>query len=306
MDSDDQLGQPLLITIDGPAGAGKTTVSRTLSQRLGYRYIDTGALYRGIALAVDDAGIKTDDDEALASLCGQIVLDFQLLGDDLRLMLNEKDISDQIRSPRITMLASAVSARPVVRRFLLDIQRTLGAAKKAVFEGRDMGTVVFPDADVKFFLDADPNIRAQRRYEELQHKQGPGPTLQERGKTDLQGVEIHPAEVVGVDGVGGVAELQLVARAAQGGRRDGAAQQGDALAGMVERAEEDTVQCRVDPVLVVAIGQEPDPDVDAAVVHGGFSDVSESFVAEHPAFFGYLEPLCRAATAGAVGGHGHC
>lgn len=177
MDSDFKLPQPLLITIDGPAGAGKTTVSRTLSRRLGYRYIDTGALYRGIALAVDNAGIKTDDDEALASLCDQIVLDFQLHEDDLRLILNDKDISDLIRSPRVTMLASVVSARPGVRRFLLDIQRTLGAAKKAVFEGRDMGTVVFPDADVKFFLDADPNIRAQRRYEELQHKQGPRPTL---------------------------------------------------------------------------------------------------------------------------------
>lgn len=177
MDSDYQSGQSLLITIDGPAGAGKTTVSRTLSSRLGYRYIDTGALYRGIALAVDNAGIESDDDEALTTLCRQIALDFKFQGNDLRLMLNEKDVSDQIRSPHITMLASAVSARPVVREFLLDIQRTLGAAKKAVFEGRDMGTVVFPDADVKFFLDADPNIRAKRRYEELQNKQVPRPTL---------------------------------------------------------------------------------------------------------------------------------
>jgi cytidylate kinase len=177
MDSDFQLARPLLITIDGPAGAGKTTVSRMLSKRLGYRYIDTGALYRGIALAVDNAGIEADDDEALAKLCGQITLDFHLQGKDLRLMLNKIDVSEQIRSPRITMLASAVSARPIVRRFLLDIQRTLGAAKKAVFEGRDMGTVVFPDADIKFFLDADPNIRARRRYEELQNKQGPPPEL---------------------------------------------------------------------------------------------------------------------------------
>lgn len=177
MDSDYKLSRPLLITIDGPAGAGKTTVSRTLSNRLGYQYIDTGALYRGIALAVDNASIEADDDQALTTLCDQIVLDFQLRDNDLRLMLNEKDVSDQIRSPRIAMLASAVSARPVVRGFLLDIQRTLGATKKAVFDGRDMGTVVFPEADVKFFLDADPSIRARRRYEELQNKQGPRPTF---------------------------------------------------------------------------------------------------------------------------------
>jgi len=177
MVSDTLTGQPLLITIDGPAGAGKTTVSRTLAKRLGYRYIDTGALYRGIALAVQQTGTEPDDDDALAALCRHIHLDFKYQDHDLHLMLDDTDVSDSIRSPRITMLASAVSARPVVRSFLLEIQRTLGAAKKAVFEGRDMGTVVFPDADIKFFLDADPNIRARRRYEELKAKQGPCPSL---------------------------------------------------------------------------------------------------------------------------------
>jgi cytidylate kinase len=171
----DQLPlRPLLVTIDGPAGAGKTTVSRTLAQKLGYRYIDTGALYRGIALAVYEARIEADDDNGLEALCGDIILDFESRDGEFRLMLNGSDVSAQIRSPKITMLASAVSARPVVRAFLLEIQRTLGAAKKAVFEGRDMGTVVFPDADVKFFLDADPNIRARRRFEELQTQKGSG------------------------------------------------------------------------------------------------------------------------------------
>lgn len=185
------LNKPLLITIDGPAGAGKTTVSKTLARRLGYRYIDTGALYRAIALAVHKAGVDPDDDAALEALCLRIELDFQFRDDDLRLMLNGEDVSDRIRTPHVTMLASAVSAKPQVRRFLLDIQRRFGKAKKAVFEGRDMGTVVFPDADVKFFLDADPNLRAQRRYEELKAGQGNHPSLEaverdmvERDKND--------------------------------------------------------------------------------------------------------------------------
>lgn len=169
----------MLITIDGPAGAGKTTVSRMLAGKLEYRYIDTGALYRGIALAVHNAGIDTHDDIALGELCREIKLDFEYRGNDLRLMLNSEDVSDQIRSPQITMMASAVSASPLVRSFLLDIQRRLGAAKKAVFEGRDMGTVVFPNADVKFFLDADPGLRAKRRYEELKAKKEQCPSMEQ-------------------------------------------------------------------------------------------------------------------------------
>jgi cytidylate kinase len=167
-----QPEQPLLIVIDGPAGAGKTTVSKLLAHKLGYRYIDTGALYRGIALAALRSGIDAGDDEALDGLCSSIRLDFKHTDGDLRLFLNQEDISDDIRTPQISMLASAISARPVVRSFLLRIQRALGAKKHAVFEGRDMGTVVFPDADIKFFLDADPSTRARRRYEELVQKKG--------------------------------------------------------------------------------------------------------------------------------------
>jgi len=157
----------LLITIDGPSGAGKTTVSRILADRLGYRYIDTGALYRGVALAAISSGLNPDDDNSLKKLCNTLKLSFVLDKRGLRLMLNDSDITDQIRTPEITMFASAVSARPVVRRFLLNLQRNLGKEKGAVFEGRDMGTVVFPGADVKFFLDASPKNRAKRRYNEL-------------------------------------------------------------------------------------------------------------------------------------------
>lgn len=160
----------LLITIDGPAGAGKTTVSRSLSKRLGYRYIDTGALYRGVAFEAKSKGLSHDDDVGLENLCMSLNLKFIFAEEASHLFSNNKDITDQIRSPEISMLASAVSARPVVRRYLLDLQRDMGSGKGVVFEGRDMGTVVFPGADIKFFLDASLRTRALRRYKELSSK----------------------------------------------------------------------------------------------------------------------------------------
>jgi len=160
----------LLITIDGPAGAGKTTVSRALADRLGYRYIDTGALYRGVALAVQIRGLDPEKDDDLKQLCTDLNLTIVRKKEGLGLFLNGENISDRIRTSEITMLASAVSARPVVRDFLLDLQKDLGREKAAVFEGRDMGTVVFPDADIKFFLDASTRTRAQRRYAEQKTK----------------------------------------------------------------------------------------------------------------------------------------
>ncbi|UCF94754.1 MAG: (d)CMP kinase [Desulfobacterales bacterium] len=158
----------LLITIDGPAGAGKTTVSRRLADRLGYKYIDTGALYRGVAYVARAQGIGPDDDGGLQRLAKQLDLSFEPSAQGLRLIANGQDITDKIRTPEITMLASAVSARPALRAYLLGVQRDMGRGKGAVFEGRDMGTVVFPEADVKFFLDASPKTRAFRRFTELQ------------------------------------------------------------------------------------------------------------------------------------------
>lgn len=157
----------LLITIDGPAGAGKTTVSRELAVRLGYTYIDTGALYRGVAHEAQAKGISASDGEGLEKLCNGLEMMFVRTDKGLRLICNQVDITDRIRTPEITMLASAVSARYVVRKYLLGLQRDMGKAKSAVFEGRDMGTVVFPEADVKFFLFASTKKRAQRRYNEL-------------------------------------------------------------------------------------------------------------------------------------------
>ena len=159
-----------VVTIDGPAGAGKTTVSRMLADRLGYRYIDTGALYRAIALAVHEGGIDPKDDAALEKMCTALSLRYDQTEKGPRLLSNGRDVTDRLRTPEITMLASAVSARPAVRRFLLGVQRAMGREKGAVFEGRDMGTVVFPDADVKFYLDAPEKIRAMRRFLELRPK----------------------------------------------------------------------------------------------------------------------------------------
>ncbi len=160
----------LLITIDGPAGSGKTTVSRLVAEQLGYQYVDTGALYRGIALAVQKAGIDGNNDEQLKRLCSGLDIQFRAVDSRWRLHANGVDIHDQIRTPEVTMLASAISAKPSVRQHLLQVQRSLGARKSAVFEGRDMGTVVFPDADIKFYLDADIGVRAQRRHAELDSK----------------------------------------------------------------------------------------------------------------------------------------
>jgi cytidylate kinase len=160
----------LLITIDGPAGAGKTTVSRTLADRLGYRYIDTGALYRGVAYEVKNQGVDPDNGIEMADLCRRLQLSFKTEEKGLRLYSRQTDISDHIRTPEISMLASSVSAKSVVRKYLLNVQRNIGLKKAAVFEGRDMGTVVFPGADVKFFLDAALTTRALRRYQELEAK----------------------------------------------------------------------------------------------------------------------------------------
>ena len=163
----------LLITIDGPAGAGKTTVSKMLADELGYRYLDTGALYRAVAYQVRAAGISAEDEGALCHLCDALRLRLE----DSRLIADGTDITDRIRSPEISMLASAVSARPVVRRALLTLQREIGRAGALVAEGRDMGTVVFPAADLKFFLDATVSQRARRRF--AQYGGAHGQTLEQ-------------------------------------------------------------------------------------------------------------------------------
>ncbi|MGZ6132644.1 MAG: (d)CMP kinase [Myxococcaceae bacterium] len=163
---------PFIVAIDGPAGAGKSTVSKLLARRLGLSFVDTGALYRTVALSARRQGIATDDDAGLAEVLRAIRISFRATGDENRVYLDGEDVSSEIRTPDISLAASAVSARPVVRAGLLGLQRRLAleAPVGAVLEGRDIGTVVFPEADLKFFLEANPDVRARRRYEELFQK----------------------------------------------------------------------------------------------------------------------------------------
>ncbi|MYC27580.1 MAG: (d)CMP kinase [Nitrospira sp. SB0662_bin_26] len=155
-----------LITIDGPAGAGKSTTARALASRLGYAYLDTGALYRAVAWVVRRAGIDCADVEAMEALLSS--MDFHVSLDEgvTRTFIDNEEITGQLRSPEISRLASTVAALPYVRDRLLPIQARLSREGGIVAEGRDMGTRVFPEADVKFFLEADLETRTTRRHRE--------------------------------------------------------------------------------------------------------------------------------------------
>ncbi|MBN2032754.1 MAG: (d)CMP kinase [Deltaproteobacteria bacterium] len=154
----------LIITIDGPAGSGKSTVSRILAKRFGYLYLDTGAMYRAVALQAAREGRSLADRRALRRLCMGLDLQFRSENGENRLFLSGEDISEAIRSPEMDRLSSTLSAYKEVRKIMTKIQRRLGSEGGVVAEGRDMGTIVFPEAEFKFFLTADLEVRAQRRY----------------------------------------------------------------------------------------------------------------------------------------------
>jgi len=156
-----------IITIDGPAGSGKSTISRILAKKIGYSYLDTGAMYRAVALVAKRNGVDFDDGKGLGILCNSLNLRFDKDGDPPRLLLGKEDISSLIRSPEIDMLSSKVSAVGEVREAMTGLQRKIAKGEGYVAEGRDMGTVVFPEAAWKFYLTASSDVRAGRRYEEL-------------------------------------------------------------------------------------------------------------------------------------------
>ena len=158
------------IAIDGPGGAGKSTVARAVAAKMGIVYVDTGALYRTIGYYVRQKDVDPTDREAVGACLGDISIAISYVEGKQHVFLNGEDLGDKIRTPEMSMYASAVSAIPAVRAFLLDTQRDIAAKNSVIMDGRDIGTVILPNADVKIFLTASEECRAKRRYDELRAK----------------------------------------------------------------------------------------------------------------------------------------
>jgi len=170
--------KPIVIAIDGPAGAGKSTVAQKLAERLGLTYVDSGATYRAAALKVLDLGVLPDDVRAVAGVVANADIRIATDGSRSRVFLDGADVSEQIRSAEVTVAAAQVSRLSSVREKLIALQRTLASGRGVVMEGRDIGTVVFPDAPLKIFLEADPEERARRRLEQ-ETREGRAATLEQ-------------------------------------------------------------------------------------------------------------------------------
>ena len=159
------------VAIDGPAGAGKSTIAKKLAKELGFYYVDTGAIYRTLGYFMDLVGIGPKDIDGITRLIDEVVIEIEYDEDGSQHMfMNEIDVTEDIRSPEMSKIASAISAHKLVRDTLLDMQRDMAKKHNVIMDGRDIGTVVLPRADVKFFLTASPEVRAQRRFAELQAK----------------------------------------------------------------------------------------------------------------------------------------
>jgi cytidylate kinase len=157
----------LIIAIDGPAGSGKSTTARLLAKRLGYMYLDTGAFYRALTLKVLDAGVLPEDSAGILQLAEKMKIEMQPLEDKNRVLLDGREVTQQIREPAVTNAVAPIAANPQVRAIMVEMQRAIGRNGGVVMEGRDIGTVVFPDADLKIFMQASLDERARRRQEEL-------------------------------------------------------------------------------------------------------------------------------------------
>lgn len=158
------------IAIDGPAGAGKSSVAKAVAAKLGFIYVDTGALYRSIGVNALKNNIKTTDADAVIALLPETKVELKYVDGAQRVILNGEDVSEAIRMPEASMAASNVSAIPAVRAFLLDLQRDMAKNNNVIMDGRDIGTVILPDAEYKFFLTASAEVRADRRFKELKEK----------------------------------------------------------------------------------------------------------------------------------------
>lgn len=167
------MSQTIQIAIDGPSGAGKSTMAKLLAGQLGFVYVDTGAMYRAVGLYAQRAGIPAEQIEALLPQLGQVHVELRYVEGSQRVLLNGEDVSEPIRTEESSRYASAVSALPEVRRFLLDLQRQLAERSNVIMDGRDIGTVILPQAQVKIFLTASPEERARRRFLEQQQKGEP-------------------------------------------------------------------------------------------------------------------------------------
>ena len=165
------MGKFISVAIDGPAGAGKSTIAKALARELGFHYVDTGAIYRTLGYFFDLIGIGPKDIDGITKYIDECVIEIEWDDDGSQHMfLNEIDVSEDIRTPEISKIASAVSAHALVRDALLDMQRSVAKTHNVIMDGRDIGSVVLPRADVKFFLTASPEVRAKRRFDELQAK----------------------------------------------------------------------------------------------------------------------------------------
>lgn len=155
------------IAIDGPAGAGKSSIARAAAAELGFIYVDTGALYRTVALGALNKGLKPEETDAIVALLPELEVGMDFVDGEQRVLLNGEDVSEAIRQPEVSAAASTVSAIPAVRQFLFDLQQNMAREHNVLMDGRDIGTVVLPDAQLKIFLTASPEERARRRYEQI-------------------------------------------------------------------------------------------------------------------------------------------
>ncbi len=158
------------VAIDGPAGAGKSTISRITAKKLGFIYVDTGALYRTVGYAMDSKNVSVQDTQGVKNALKDINIELKFIDNEQRVFLNGEDVSDKIRTPKVSMLASDFSALSPVREFLFDLQRDIAKKQNVIMDGRDIGTLVLPNADIKIFLTATPEDRAKRRYNEFVEK----------------------------------------------------------------------------------------------------------------------------------------